>query len=399
MPTPKHNAVLLAAGGSARLGQPKQELLIGGIPLIRHIAELLLQTSPRKLHVIVNSDAMATHLKDLKLSLIKNPDWQEGLSTSVRAIAHLLKNDPNPTLFATVDQCRLTATHLRTLLATPTKGQDVVTRYEPGAFGIPALITPATLQQADTLQADRGFGQIWRHTPQRLTFVDIPELAFDLDTPAQLATAIKRGWIDTQRHCPEKPAPTTIPTLRALKQGQLRQAIIEHAHHLFDRQGFSETTPQDIANAAGVSLRTVTRYFATPADIALTWLSTSAEHLPDILHHHLPGPSPFPTLLNILTHLVETAPEDARTCGRLITRHHALHIASLSRYQDWTPHLTSFLTRHFPKDAASAPLGTQLALTLFRTTLENWSARSPGTPFPAVLKTNTQHMKEYITQT
>ena len=53
--TRAHVAVLLAAGGSTRLGQPKQLLTRDGEPLVRRMARLLSHTSPRRLYVIVGA--------------------------------------------------------------------------------------------------------------------------------------------------------------------------------------------------------------------------------------------------------------------------------------------------------------------------------------------------------
>ena len=52
-------------------------------------------------------------------------------------------------------------------------------------------------------------------------------------------------------------------TLHARKQDLVRDAIFDAAINLFARDGFDETTLEDIAKAAGVSARTLYRYFAT----------------------------------------------------------------------------------------------------------------------------------------
>jgi len=58
---------------------------------------------------------------------------------------------------------------------------------------------------------------------------------------------------------------------RALHKGQIRQRLLEAAYNLFMKNGFERTTIDEIAREAGVSRRSVFRYFATKEEIALGW--------------------------------------------------------------------------------------------------------------------------------
>jgi CTP:molybdopterin cytidylyltransferase MocA/AcrR family transcriptional regulator len=265
----RHKAVLLAAGGSQRLGQPKQELTINGEPLIRHMARLLLDTSPKRLFVVVNVPVIARHLDGLDVEIVHNPNWRQGLSTSVQAAARALRRNAAPVLFAAVDQCRLDPAHLQALLAQASDTRDVVTRYDREAFGIPAVVTAATVRHAERLEGDRGFGQIWKSKVEDIVFVDAPHMGFDLDTPAELATAIRNRWID---------APSATPA-RVIKHAKTRQTLMDAAHTLFVRHGYDETSFDDIAKAAETSRRTVFRYFDSKSDIALAWMTDVGETL------------------------------------------------------------------------------------------------------------------------
>ena len=58
----RHAAILLAAGGSSRLGFPKQLLLKNSVPLVRQMAQLLLETNPARVIVVTggaSEDVMA----------------------------------------------------------------------------------------------------------------------------------------------------------------------------------------------------------------------------------------------------------------------------------------------------------------------------------------------------
>jgi len=190
-----HNAVLLAAGGSSRLGQPKQLLLRQGIPLVRHIADLLLHTQPDRLIIVTggNAEAVEAALASLPVEICRNPDWETGLASSLQSAAKVLKDTSDCTLIAGTDQPRLTLTHLTQLLGSNEK-RNIVSQYRPAALGIPVRLTAETLARASELRGDKGFRDLWKGNPPLK--IDAPELLEDLDTPEQLAEAIRAGWID-----------------------------------------------------------------------------------------------------------------------------------------------------------------------------------------------------------
>lgn len=63
--------------------------------------------------------------------------------------------------------------------------------------------------------------------------------------------------------------PTAVPTTRATKKEQNRQAIAQAALTLFESKGYEATTMDEIAQVAGVSRPTVFNYYARKDDILL----------------------------------------------------------------------------------------------------------------------------------
>ncbi|MGG7666457.1 nucleotidyltransferase family protein [Dyadobacter sp. BHUBP1] len=86
MPHNQYGIVVLAAGNSSRLGEPKQLLQFQGKSLIRHIAEAALATVGSNVIVVTgsNAEAIETELKNLPCKLAFNADWQEGMSASIK---------------------------------------------------------------------------------------------------------------------------------------------------------------------------------------------------------------------------------------------------------------------------------------------------------------------------
>jgi AcrR family transcriptional regulator len=85
-------------------------------------------------------------------------------------------------------------------------------------------------------------------------------------------------------------------TLQKLKQQVVREAIWNAAIDLFTKQGFDETTVEDIAEAAGVSRRSFFRYFASKDDLMAQGMHTYGALLSEEIHACPSSLSPFEVL-------------------------------------------------------------------------------------------------------
>lgn len=195
-----HAAVLLAAGGSRRLGRPKQLLTRDGEALVRRAARLALDTSPRRLLVVVGAhrDRVAAALSGLACEIVRNPLWERGLASSLQAAAAALGEEGGAVLIAGCDQPALETAHLRTLLAgAATAASRCAATRHGDAPGIPAVVPATLLARAHALEGDRGLGPLLRALPRGdVSLLDAPELGFDLDTEQDVRVAIARGWLD-----------------------------------------------------------------------------------------------------------------------------------------------------------------------------------------------------------
>ena len=80
-------AVILAAGSSSRMGQPKQLLVWKGETLIRTIIAKVQAAGINTIYVVLgaNADKVAANIADLPVQLIENPEWASGMGSSVVA--------------------------------------------------------------------------------------------------------------------------------------------------------------------------------------------------------------------------------------------------------------------------------------------------------------------------
>ena len=197
--TVPHVAVVLAAGGSTRLGRPKQLLTRDGEALVHRAARLALASGAARVRVIVgaHADDVVAAVRDLPVECLVNPRWNEGLAGSVRVAVDALAAHDHATLLLTCDQPALDLVHVQVLLAAARAAPSgsAATRFGD-RVGVPAVVAPAVLRAARTVQGDRGLRDVLNATGAGVIACDAPDLGVDIDAPEDVAEAVSRGWLD-----------------------------------------------------------------------------------------------------------------------------------------------------------------------------------------------------------
>ncbi len=194
-----HAAVVLAAGGSTRLGRPKQLLTREGETLVHRAARLALASGASRVLVVVGEYAedVATAVRDLPVACLLNARWSEGLSGSLCIAADTLAMHVHATLLLTCDQPALDATHLRALLEASRRAPSGSAATRLGdRVGVPVVVAPTMLRAALAVQGDRGLRDVLNAEGADVVACDAPDLGLDIDTPEDVAVAVSRGWLD-----------------------------------------------------------------------------------------------------------------------------------------------------------------------------------------------------------
>ena len=194
-----HAVIVLAAGGSRRLGRPKQLLKRGGETLVHHTARLAMATAPDRLLVVCGgyTEEVMAAVHDLPIELLINTHWQDGLGSSLRVAASALARHAGPTLILSCDQPALDIPHIERLLdlAQDTPSGCAVTVHGE-RIGIPVVVSAPVLRTAHSLRGDHGLGQILNAFPRDgLAMMAAPELQDDLDTEDDVAAARSKRWL------------------------------------------------------------------------------------------------------------------------------------------------------------------------------------------------------------
>ncbi len=193
-----HAAVVLAAGGSRRLGRPKQLLTRAGETLVRRTVRLVAETSPRRLWVVTGAyrDEVQDALAGADCELLFNENWASGLASSLQTAAAVLTAHAGPVLIAGCDQPALESVHLSRLLSGAEAAGCAATSHG-GMPGIPAVVPADMMREANALSGDRGFGdRLRRLPPEALMTMRVDELELDIDDRENLRIAVQRGLID-----------------------------------------------------------------------------------------------------------------------------------------------------------------------------------------------------------
>ena len=181
--------ILLAAGGSTRLGSPKQLLTYEGKTLLRHAAETALATGCRPVAAVLGSGAarLRAELAGLDVRLVDNPDWSRGMGTSVRLGVAALDADTAGTLLMLCDQPLVTAEKLAMLVAAfrQNAGAGIVAAAYHDTVGVPALFSRAYFDELRALPDDAGAKPILQRHRDAVLPVPLPEAAVDIDTREQ----------------------------------------------------------------------------------------------------------------------------------------------------------------------------------------------------------------------
>jgi len=187
-PSRSFGIVILAAGNSSRLGEPKQLLQFKGNSLIRNVAEAALAIESNNVVIVTgaNDALVSQELEDLKVHLAPNPDWQEGMGSSIRAgLSKLLLLDPNTDfiIIAVSDQPFVTSEIFQKLIrnGNAATGAIVACAYQ-NVTGTPVLFKKKYFDALLNLKGAEGAKKLLKQFKNDVSTVPFPQGEVDIDT-------------------------------------------------------------------------------------------------------------------------------------------------------------------------------------------------------------------------
>jgi len=191
--TPRLAAILLAAGASRRLGQPKQLVERNGESLVRRSAGLLVKLTADPIVVVAGfqADKIIRELQDLPLTVVTNQDWEQGMGGSIACGVRDIPPDVDGVLVMLCDQWRLDSDDLFLLKSAWNSdiSEIIVSGWNDGKAYItgPPVIFPGNIMhELKIVKGDQGAKSIIDRHKGNVHPVEVRNAAYDLDEASDL---------------------------------------------------------------------------------------------------------------------------------------------------------------------------------------------------------------------
>jgi molybdenum cofactor cytidylyltransferase len=185
-------AIVLAAGQASRMGRIKQ--------LLKHQNKTLVQTVMDKISklgmpmiVVLGAyhDQIAENIKDHKAVIVINPNWKQGIGTSISyglSAATDRFDELQAVMIVLADQPGITEEHFVNLMKKGlTSGKMVATKYRD-TLGVPAYFPKQYFDALKALTGDHGAKSLFMKKPDQVQYIVCEAAALDIDT--------EQDWLD-----------------------------------------------------------------------------------------------------------------------------------------------------------------------------------------------------------
>lgn len=191
--------VILAAGEASRMGQAKQLLKLQGQTLLEICLQKAVDLKPASIVTVLGAHLTKTQAAiesliqaypNAPIHWVENQAWVTGMGSSIKAgVKKALQEAPHikQILILLADQPLIQIHQLQTLLevfgAEPNVA-IVASKYGEG-FGVPAVFDQSLFEELQQLNEKAGAKKVMKQHQAHMHLIDLPEAAFDMDTPEE----------------------------------------------------------------------------------------------------------------------------------------------------------------------------------------------------------------------
>jgi molybdenum cofactor cytidylyltransferase len=178
--------LILAAGGSTRMGRPKQLLRWQGRTLLDQAIDSACQILPGRVIVILGAHAElireAINLDSVKM--IQNTDWKNGIASSIRQGMKALPATAEAVLVMLCDQPLVDSAHLKALLSSwRSEPERIVASQYHLTSGVPVVFPAAYFGRLRSLSGDKGAKALLAEFDSCVLKIPFAGAGLDIDTP------------------------------------------------------------------------------------------------------------------------------------------------------------------------------------------------------------------------
>ncbi len=189
-------AIILAAGGSSRMGKPKQLLEIGGKTLVSIVIENILASIIDEVIIVTQPDLpLISDNEYPDIKRVVNNEWQTGQSSSMKAGLNAVDPKTNAVMFFMADQPMVDEGIINSLIiAFQDSQKPIISPLYNGKKGAPVIFKRRLFDELNLIQGDRGGRDLLEVYPVEYVNIEIPIAALDVDTPEEFEKL--RGMLD-----------------------------------------------------------------------------------------------------------------------------------------------------------------------------------------------------------
>jgi molybdenum cofactor cytidylyltransferase len=182
----KTGIIILAAGNSSRMGEPKQLMKFKNKTFLQHIIG---EAKSAKLEPVIcvtgyQTERITKSIEDMGVSSVYNEQWPEGMGSGISAgIKQLLLSDADSVILAVSDQPYVSSGlfgKMQTLKEQSGKG--IVASSYAGTMGTPVLFEKKYFDQLKSLKGNQGAKNIVQQNLPDVCPVEFEKGEVDIDT-------------------------------------------------------------------------------------------------------------------------------------------------------------------------------------------------------------------------
>ena len=182
---PNVHALILAAGGSRRLGRPKQLLRWQGRTLLERAVDCARRVVPGRVIVVLGAEAalIRATLNEDRIETVQNGAWHEGIASSISVGIEALPASAEAVLILLCDQPLVDSAHLAAMLdAWRNEPNRIVASQYNSTCGVPALFPAMYFERLKALTGDKGAQPLLVEFDRNVAKIPFTRAALDIDT-------------------------------------------------------------------------------------------------------------------------------------------------------------------------------------------------------------------------
>jgi molybdenum cofactor cytidylyltransferase len=177
----------MAAGGSSRMGEPKQLLLWKNKTLVENAVQSALGVSKADVYVVFGASHAQVEevLKPYDLKTIYNPDWKQGLGNSIACgVKHVKDLKYDGVLVILADQPLITSEDLENFIIEFRQGNKniIASKYENESIGVPVIFDKSYIDELTQLNEDKGAKSFIKKHSENVSVISMGNKLADIDT-------------------------------------------------------------------------------------------------------------------------------------------------------------------------------------------------------------------------